>query len=136
MRTRTREGLCNYTGTERLRCHVPETAGRVEWSCSGKQEQVYSSHNPGTMYITFFKNQILRTRSFVRGALPPGWQQHSRPRLGTGRFAHKALPTLRMQLQPVFHCFSPSTLHPGSGRQIPAICHGTRVWHGHFTPEP
>ena len=45
------------------------------------------------------------------------------------------LPTLRMQLQPVFHCSSLNALDPGSGRQIPAIWHGTGVWHGHFTPE-
>ena len=45
------------------------------------------------------------------------------------------LTTLRTKLQPVFHCSSLSTLDPGSGREIPAICHGTGVWHGYFTPE-
>ena len=44
-------------------------------------------------------------------------------------------PTLRMQLQPVFHCSSLNALDPGSGREIPAICHDPGAWHGHFTPE-
>ena len=44
------------------------------------------------------------------------------------------VPTLRMQLQPVFDCPSLAALDPGSGRYIPAICHDTGVWHGHFTP--
>ena len=48
---------------------------------------------------------------------------------------HFFLTTLRMQLQPVFRCSSLSTLDPGSGREIPAIRHGTGVWHGNFTPE-
>ena len=43
--------------------------------------------------------------------------------------------TLRLQLQPAFRCSSLSTLDPSSGREIPAICHGTGVWHGNFTPE-
>ena len=34
------------------------------------------------------------------------------------------LTTLSMQLQPGFHCSSPSTLDAGSGWEIPAICHG------------
>ena len=34
-------------------------------------------------------------------------------------------PTLRMQLQPVFHCSSLNAIDPGSGREILAICHGT-----------
>ena len=33
------------------------------------------------------------------------------------------LTTLRMQLQPVFHISSLNALDPGSGREIPAICH-------------
>ena len=47
----------------------------------------------------------------------------------------KHITTLRMQLQPVFHCSSHNTLNPGSGRKIPAICHSTGVWYGHFNPE-
>ena len=43
--------------------------------------------------------------------------------------------TLIMQLQPVFRCSSLNALDPGSGREIPAICHDPGVWHGHFTPE-
>ena len=35
--------------------------------------------------------------------------------------------TLRMQLEPVYHCSSLSTLDPGSGREITAICHGTVI---------
>ena len=46
-----------------------------------------------------------------------------------------SLITLRMQLQPVCRCSSLNTLDPGSGWEIPAICHDTGVWHGHYTPE-
>ena len=37
------------------------------------------------------------------------------------------LTTLRMQRQLVFRCSSLSTLDPGSGREIPVICHDTGV---------
>ena len=39
-----------------------------------------------------------------------------------------------MKLQPGFHCSSLSTLDTGSGREAPAICHGTGVCHRGFTP--
>ena len=43
--------------------------------------------------------------------------------------------TLRMQLQPVFRCFSLNALDPGSEREIPVICHDPGAWHGYVTPE-
>ena len=42
--------------------------------------------------------------------------------------------TLRIQFKPVFRCSSLNALDSGSGREIPAICHATGVWHGHFYP--
>ena len=41
-----------------------------------------------------------------------------------------------MKLQPFCCCSSLSTLDTGSGREIPAICNGTGVWHGIFTQNP
>ena len=41
-----------------------------------------------------------------------------------------------MTLQPVFRCSSLSILDTGSGREIPATCHDTGVWHAVFTQNP
>ena len=64
----------------------------------------------------------------VVGAIP-GPSELDRSGLGC------QIPTLRMQLQPVFHSSSLNALDPGSGREIPAICHDPGAWHGHVTPE-
>ena len=51
-----------------------------------------------------------------------------RSKSGFTRSLVVSVATLRMQLQPVFHCSLLAALDP-------SICHDTGAWHGHFTPE-
>ena len=62
-----------------------------------------------------------------------GESAHPRYQRFTVTHNQHTIATLRMKLQPVFRCSSLSTLDTGSGRKIPAICHGP-AYHAVFTP--